>query len=795
MYFTKNACNQSSTCDIITVYSIHLQERGYITMKDKKRLSIGLMIHYLDNDYSKILLRGASSAAEEADVNLVIMPGRSLNCQLHDQEHTEYEYQYNVIYNYACAQNLDALIISAGTVGQFVTREEFKQFIDGFEGLPVLTLECEMRGYPCVRLAGSGIKSLVSHLIEEHGKRNIAFVSGPKGNSDANERLAYYREALEENGIPYDESLIAYGKFSEYCVDIVGDLLDRNKGRIDAICFANDMMCKGGYKAIEERGLVVGKDIAVIGYDDSEIATALNPMLTTVRADAAMLGAYAVKEAIKLANGDKPTKLTDLGSNIVTRHSCGCATFWSDENEARSTFVKNTPSKKLADMVVFEYLPDTLGAGTPIIAELLTIMELLFEYARNPHENDPTDQIDIFDVILAKGLIRFIHPDAFIDMLKSVRYIAVTLCDGNYEKIIAVHQVIEHGYDAVTGHMLKFHSNTVEDLAFTQFLINNIAKDMTANDNDEEKCFFSIVNNLYRAHMASTYIYTFPSPVLHANGMEWDMPPHLMLKAYHDGDKLVTLKNEQQILDSRACITNPYTPDRRRTFILFPLFMNEEQYGVIAIETQLDYYSYIYSIAPQICTAIKLTRLVDQLESSLDAATSRNTLLNKISMYDELTGVYNRRGFYEFANSLFTAPENEGKHAVLIFADLDDLKKINDHFGHDAGDYAITSAAGFLKSSLRNTDIVARIGGDEFAAFAICETDIIAKLPQRIKSIAQKHNCNSDKEFNVCISVGTYTLTCSPSQKIQSYMDKAHAALYEDKKLKSTGIFKQDSKA
>ena len=89
--------------------------------------------------------------------------------------------------------------------------------------------------------------------------------------------------------------------------------------------------------------------------------------------------------------------------------------------------------------------------------------------------------------------------------------------------------------------------------------------------------------------------------------------------------------------------------------------MNEEQYGVIVCEMENEYFTYIYSITPQICSAIKLTNLVAKLESSLDAAQSRNNVLNRMSMIDELTGVYNRRGFYVSANRILKAPENEGR--------------------------------------------------------------------------------------------------------------------------------------
>lgn len=762
-------------------------------MKKHKRYTIGVMIHYLDNDYSKILLRGITSAAEEMDVNLVILPGRSLNCQLYDLKNTTYEYQYNTIYSFATPENLDALIVSAGTVGQFVTREEFKEFLSRYEGIPIITLENVVRGYPCIRLSGSGIKDMVNHLVTEHGKRNIAFVSSPKSNTDAEERLSYYREALEENGIEYNPELVAYGRFSEYCVELVGELLDRNKGKIDAICFANDMMCKGGYTAIAQRGLVIGKDIAVTGYDDSEIASALTPQLSTIRADASVLGERALKEAIKLAQGEKVDELINLGSTIVKRQSCGCDTFWDNLSGSRVDYIKSTPPEQLSAFVMNEYISARVS-NPVLIRELEDTIAKFLEYTINMDENDPSDQREIFDSLLSVGLIKELSPSTFIDLLKSVRYIATVLCGDNHEKILAVHNVIEHGFDAVSDYLLFSNVNNINDLTFTHFLISNISKDMLVAENDEEKRYLSIVENLSRMHIRCCYIYTYNEIIVHSGKDDWIRPEHIYLRSYHDENEAVSVSPSKQKIKSVGCIKNKFMSDRRRTLILFPLFVNEENYGIMAAEPEFEYYPYIYSIAPQICTAIKLTDLVKQLENSLNAATFRNNQLSRISMHDELTGVFNRRGFYESANQIFTSAENAGKRCVLIFADLDNLKKINDTFGHEEGDYAIKSIANFLKSGLRNTDIVARIGGDEFAAFALCEDEkIIRSIPSRIKKIAEKHNLNSDKKYNITVSIGVYELNCNPAEKIQLYMDKADASLYEDKKNKNPDIFKNNN--
>ena len=759
----------------------------------RKRFTIGLMIHHLDNDYSKSVLNGAAAAAREMDVNLAIFPGRSLNSQLDDKKFTAYEYQNNVVYSYVSSKNLDAVIVSAGTVGSFVTPTEFKRFLDGYKGLPILTMENKVEGYPCVRLSGSGIKDLVSHLINKHGKKHIAFVSGPKGNSDAEERLGYYKEALAENGIEFDQGLVAYGKFSEYCVDIVGDLIDRNEGRIDAICFANDMMCKGGYKAIERRGLRVGTDIAVTGYDDSEVALALRPRLTTVRADASALGYRAVAEAIKLAKKEKVEDIS-LGSSPVFRFSCGCK--GQSVSIAEQAASRGEVSFKIVDTILSDQIQrySDLLTRSEALYELRKFLSAVLEYAQGNGGDEEMLAKSVFLRLLGDEALELTSPEALLRIAKNIRVAAKTLCaDKCPERMISVDNITEDMTEAAAERIIGIHYSKIDDITFTHFLISNITKDMTIYGNDVEKCFFAVVNNLYRAHIDSSFIYVYEEPIVHSTKSSWMLPDTVLLKAYHDGDKLATVTGEAQKIPSAAILDNMYTPsDRRRTMVVFPLYMNEEQYGVMVFELENEYFPYIYSITPQICTAIKLINLVAQLENSLGQVQSRNNQLSRMSMSDELTGVYNRRGFYVFANRILKAPENEGRQAVVIFGDLDNLKKINDSFGHEDGDYAIVTAASVIKSSLRNSDVVGRIGGDEFAAFAICDDrEIISKLPARIKSIAAAHNEASSKPYNVTVSVGIYELVCSPELNIQQFMDYADSALYEDKKRKNPDIMKK----
>lgn len=759
------------------------------------KLTVGVFIHHLDNDYSKAFLKGTAAAANDLDVNLAIFPGRALDCQLADRRYTVYEYQNNVVYSFASSKSMDALIVSAGTIATCVSHDEFKEFLDGYEGLPLLTTETKFEGYPCIRLSGSGIKELVSHLVHEHGRKHIAFVSGPEGNTDADERLNHYKEALAENGLEFDPDLVTYGNFSEYCVDIVSDLIDRNEGKIDAICFANDMMCRGGYKAIESKGLRVGKDIAVTGYDDSEVAATLRPMLTTVRADASKLGYRAVEEAVHMAKGEKVEDIC-IDSTPVFRFSCGCS--FQAEQKVTLDRLDEASVRKAVDNILSEHIQryEVSMRKHDCIKRLHEFAHKLISYAAGADISvEELFSKSYFSRIMDSDIWKLVSPEAFLRIMKSIRSASLSACEGDMMgRKLNVLKILEGSMEVASECIVNMHYTTMNDITFTHFLIGNITKDMTIYDSDDEKCYFSIVNDLYRAHVDSSFVYTFEEPIIHDPKSEWKLPETILLRAYNDGDKLAAVTGEACKLTSSRIITNQYTPnDRNRIMVVSPLFMNEEQYGVIVCEMENEYFTYIYSITPQICSAIKLTNLVAKLESSLDAAQSRNNVLNRMSMIDELTGVYNRRGFYVSANRILKAAENEGRQAAIIFGDLDNLKKVNDTFGHDDGDYAIVSCAEFLKKSLRTTDVVGRIGGDEFAAFAICDdADIIAKLPSRIKGIASKHNEVSDKPYNVTVSIGIYPIICSPELNIQEFMDKADNALYEDKKKKNPDIMKHN---
>ncbi len=163
--------------------------------------------------------------------------------------------------------------------------------------------------------------------------------------------------------------------------------------------------------------------------------------------------------------------------------------------------------------------------------------------------------------------------------------------------------------------------------------------------------------------------------------------------------------------------------------------------------------------------------------------------LEFLSNHDELTGLLNRRGFFETAQYTLSLSRRNGLSVSLIYADLDGLKTINDNLGHDYGDEALQSFGGILKDTFRESDIAARLGGDEFVALITgpddtCTLEPLNRLQQAIESV----NSNPERSFDLSISIGVYCCEESDPCNIDVLIAKADKRMYEKKRLNNKRI-------
>ena len=174
-----------------------------------------------------------------------------------------------------------------------------------------------------------------------------------------------------------------------------------------------------------------------------------------------------------------------------------------------------------------------------------------------------------------------------------------------------------------------------------------------------------------------------------------------------------------------------------------------------------------------------------ELEKALDIVQETSEKLERLSVMDELTGLYNRRGFLNLAKQQISLKERNNNDLLLVFFDMDGLKKINDTLGHSFGDYAIVSLANLLRKAFRGTDIIARIGGDEFVILAAeCSGDEYTKIRSRLDHSVDEFNASSDQKFQLSFSSGAVPFDPDSKFTIEQLMEKADAELYKEKNRK-----------
>jgi diguanylate cyclase (GGDEF)-like protein/PAS domain S-box-containing protein len=180
-------------------------------------------------------------------------------------------------------------------------------------------------------------------------------------------------------------------------------------------------------------------------------------------------------------------------------------------------------------------------------------------------------------------------------------------------------------------------------------------------------------------------------------------------------------------------------------------------------------------------------RLIEYQAVGMDITDRKKTEeeVRALAFLDELTGLYNRRGFFTLVEQELKIANRLKKEMLLLYLDVDDLKLINDTFGHHAGDIALIDISSILKETFRESDIIARIGGDEFTVLAIQTDGTNTKiLHTRLQDNIKSYNANGKRRFRISISMGVVSYYPESPRPIHVLLKEADTLMYEQKQKK-----------
>ena len=607
---------------------------------NNERYRVGLLISHLEDDFDNSVCEGVMLAAEHTDVDLFILPGRYIDGIYADKIRTEYEYQYNTLFDLPVGGDFDLLLVLIGTIGSHLDHEHKKRFIDRYKGTPVVTITAEVEGYPCITVDNkTGLVETIEHLIKDHDCRSIGFVSGPETSDDANARLAVYREVLEANGIPFDKNKVVYGNFSKYCVQQAGDLIDRNPG-LDAIVFANDQMAAAGYQAMKERGIRPGRDIFVTGFDNDPVSEELSPHLTTVKSDASELGYTALVEGLKiLTNGSMDT--STIHSSMVRRNSCGCRgnPRLASLDLSASDGEISVMAEKLSDFLYGRYRSSD---ETKRLSNDFRNLVCMLDRFLNSGSLDNTMARDMIasalDNMLSGKAFKYIVLD---DLFSVIEYLhgRYTVLNTDPDAHILINRLFVLIYKISAERNAAYARDQLEDTYFLTWQTNSITRDMLVFEAYDDHSYRTVVDKLTRLHMNSSYLFVYEPEIINRKTDQFRMPEYIKLKSWHNMSEAVMQPSEEQNIRSDELFSHKYLPKNRRyTMILSPLFSNEEHYGLLMCELGHEYFRYIQSVTGQLSAALKTITTMKReiktrraLRQSLIEIEENNEFLNHLS--------------------------------------------------------------------------------------------------------------------------------------------------------------------
>lgn len=628
-----------------------------------------------------------------------------------------------------------------------------KATLERLEAMPMVSIGPSLIGEGSVLVDGrAGIKAVLEHLIGDHGYRDIAYVSGPFGHAEAAERLDAFREAMESAGIARSEEWVYEGDFLPLSgAAAVEELLGARGLKPQAIVCANDLMAIGVREGLADRGLTVPYDVAVTGFDDITILRGLTHQFTTVKQSFSDMGYAAAARLLSVLRGQASGPIPPIQSELVIRGSCGCVDLRDRKTrESPAAASERYPAIRAA-------IESAAKAGLP---------------------GDRVSDI-------RKDCIRAIHgavaEKRSVEDLESAIWAAARNA-GNGEAsldafVLSLHAIVseEKSQGMFVAYWRDSHTNLLIRLALDR-LQEEIVSDLDWEGHAQafrEAAARCRARCLHLARfvdgkdLSKGARIVFSSDAGRGTDARWRPGPGAWLPPR--GVSLVA----NMVADGA---------DRFGYFLMDAAAIGDETFEHFRVRlSQIHHDAGILRRVRELNAS--MAREIEIRQDSEIKLKDALALVEQMAVRDQLTGLNNRRGFLTLAEQQLKTMKRQRGHCLLLFADMDGLKAINDKYGHKDGDAAIQGAARALKESLRDSDVIGRIGGDEFTALAFdAEPSSVGLIRDRIRKACERISREIGREWSISLSIGHFHAEADCGLDVSAMMEKADAALYEEKK-------------
>lgn len=634
-----------------------------------KRKCIAVLIEKPSQDYQSGILKGIYRSAFSHDVNVGVF------CVTSTRSDEAYQDGEMVIFSLLGDYSDFAGVIYLPDTIDYTMRDRVitdRLIISAkANNIPVVTIDGRCGEFPAFVADDSEVvRSIVDHLADRHGCRDIAFLTGWKGHPHAEHRMEAFRGAMADKGIQLRENRLFYGDFWRTCgEEVVSSMLAGESGLPEAVICANSYMADGVYEALYQRGYRVPRDIRLACYGE---ITETSEYISAAIRSTENVGFEACEGLFKIIDGGSVPAVSSIRTQYKDRPALTCGCMHPDEYNLLDFRAKD-PNKISDFFTEFNTMSESL-INRPDLRETLWTANwythLFGEFSR-------------FSVCMCDDVIK---PEDVLD--------ESSLRTGFTDEIL---MALDHR---------RFPDGRSDEFvgADRRFMVSEIYPPLFSAEGKPAAYVFRQLHFINRCFGFAVLSYGNDIVVPKANFDFW----------------VNVLAN--------------------------------------AVESQrrLSIMTYLYKKVNQ------------------DAVT------------DSMTGMYNRNGFNTMTPEMISEAREKGKDILLVMADLNGLKYVNDNFGHSEGDALIKSAGRAISGTHIGGSCIEknfRIGGDEFVkvVFGDIAQEDIDRFRAELSAQMEHVNSTSGKPYPMFISVGECLCPRGSSADCDRMLFDADVAMYADK--------------
>ncbi len=583
-----------------------------------RRPRIGFLARRIWDSFAIPLWRGVQDACRERDADLVTYVGTNLRAAW-----STALVQGFTVYDLIDAENIDGLVVSASSLISFIGKEAMSALYGRFGSLPIVNISHAVEDRPTVAVDNyGGMRALVSHLIDVHGRRSIVFIPGPLENEEVQDRYRGYSDALRERGLPVERELLAPAGSWDWDTGRLSmrAFLGEKHPEFDAVVAVTDGLAIGAIEALKDADIAVPERVSVTGFNNSLEAILIDPAITTVQQPIYELSKTAVYSLFSLIRGEQVPPLETLRTSLAIRRSCGCGTegqaheseAGAGESPGRAVSIPMEERDRIvsdmarimttydgvlpldwASRLLDAFLSEAGGASPGgFLQECGAILRRISSCGR-----DADELKEIFSLLDSRT--RRLFGDEMgkraLEMLANAR-MAVTDESGM--------AAMRRDWIRTNEHRLSFEMETAMDFAV-----------------DEEGMIDTLIRKLPGLGIRACFVATYVDPSAPASLAA----PMVM---YRDGTRIPVGKNCANI-PSRSLVPREFLPgDERRSLVVLPLFFQEMNAGYAVCEVGMadgKAYEIVRQELSGALQKILLIRLQEQARTSLERLVEERT--------------------------------------------------------------------------------------------------------------------------------------------------------------------------